>query len=485
MSRLLLSAWLIAAITLPAVTAAACPFCSAVSQTFSEEIGTMDAVVIARLDHAPLLPKSGDFNTQVKKSKFEIVQILKGKKHLDKQRKVEILYFGEAPKGAVFLLMGVEPPVMKWSTPTRLTTRARKYIRQIIKLPKEGPQRLVFFQEHLEDVDEMLARDAYDEFAKAPYAVVKGLKDKMHHDRLVEWIKNPEVPASRRRLYLTMLGICGTNRDIPMLEELLLAKNRTARAGLDAMIASYLSLHGEKGMPLVEDLFLKNKEAEYADTYAAIMALRFHGTETDAVPRKRILQGLHHMLDRPALADLVIVDLARWEDWSVMPRLVELFKTADEKSSWVRGPVVRYVMVCPLPEAKAALEELKKIDPGAVKRAQTFFPFGGGKPRPGGGKPAAKASQSKTSANSPQIGSPRLAVAGTATPPRLAVAATAMKNPAPDGAHSGANPLWLFGVPILSVAGLLLLAWSLRCGFARQASALRQRRENDIPIAGS
>ena len=32
------------------------------------------------------------------------------------------------------------------------------------------------------------------------------------------------------------------------------------------------------------------------------------------------------MLDRPQLADLVIPDLARWEDWSVMDRLVELFK---------------------------------------------------------------------------------------------------------------------------------------------------------------
>jgi hypothetical protein len=91
------------------------------------------------------------------------------------------------------------------------------------------------------------------------------------------------------------------------------------------------------------------------------------------------------MLDRPELADLVIVDLARWEDWSVMDRLVDLFKKADDKSSWVRVPVVRYLMACPKPEAKKHLEDLEKIDAGAVKRARTFFPF------EGSGDPNAKA----------------------------------------------------------------------------------------------
>ena len=55
----------------------------------------------------------------------------------------------------------------------------------------------------------------------------------------------------------------------------------------------------------LEDLFLKNKQCEYADTYAAIMALRFHGNEADIVSKKRLVKGLRHMLERPQLADLV------------------------------------------------------------------------------------------------------------------------------------------------------------------------------------
>jgi hypothetical protein len=186
-----------------------------------------------------------------------------------------------------------------------------------------------------------------------------------------------------------MLGFCGNNYDADMLEGMLRSDNKEYKAGLDALIACYMRLRGEESLPLVEDLYLKNTKAEYADTYSAIMALRFHGQETGTIPRARIMQSLHHMLDRPELADLVIVDLARWEDWSVMDRLVELFKKADDKSSWVRVPVVRYLMACPKPEAKKHLEELEKIDESAVKRAKTFFPF------EGGGDPAAKATSSR------------------------------------------------------------------------------------------
>jgi len=86
------------------------------------------------------------------------------------------------------------------------------------------------------------------------------------------------------------------------------------------------------------------------------------------------------MLERPQLADLVIPDLARWEDWSVMDRLVELFKNADEESNWVRVPVINYLRACPLPAAKDRIDELAKIDPETVKRANTFFPFAGSAP---------------------------------------------------------------------------------------------------------
>ena len=278
-----------------AAAAFACPFCSALSQTLSEEMASMDVVVIARLKQPPPPFKEGadsDPSSRVATAKFEIVTPLKGAEILAGQKVIETVYFGEGKKGEAFLITGVDPPKLMWSTPLPLTERAQEYLPKLVTLPKEGADRLEFFQDYLEDADEMLARDAYDEFAKAPYKAVKRLKDQMNHDQLVAWIQHPDIPASRRRLYLTMLGVCGSKADLPMLEELLTSEDRQAKAGLDAMIACYITLKGEDGLPLIEELFLANKDAEYADTYAAIMAIRFHGTETDVVPQKRLVKSL-------------------------------------------------------------------------------------------------------------------------------------------------------------------------------------------------
>ena len=361
---------------LTAVQALACPFCSTVSQTFTEEIQSMDIVVIAELVALPPIKRVDEGQQEIPKAKFKVRQVIKGKALAEVGQIVETIFFGEAKQGAAFLVMGVDPPKIAWSTPLPLSDRACKYIPSLLDLPAEGVARLVFFQQYLEDADQMLARDAYDEFAKAPYAEIKSLKPHMNHDKLLVWIQDADIPASRRRLYLTLLSVCGNSSDVVMLEDLLQSDDRKKKAGLDAMIGCYLTLKGPAGMPLIEELFLKNAKAEYADTYAAIMALRFHGSETDVIPRERILQGLRHMLSRPQLADLVIPDLARWEDWSVMDQLVQLFKDADDKTSWVRVPVINYLRACPKPQAKEYIALLEKIDPTAVKRANTFFPFG-------------------------------------------------------------------------------------------------------------
>src|SRR5262249_39016566 len=145
------------------------------------------------------------------------------------------------------------------------------------------------------------------------------------------------------------------------------------------------------GMKTIDELFMANKKASYMDTYSAIRALGFLAQEQDRteknyIEKKRILTSFKHMLDRPDYADLVIPDLARWEDWSAMDRLVELFKTTKDENAWVRVPVVQYLLACPLPKAKTYIAELEKIDPESVRRANFILPLG----RPGGApkKPA-------------------------------------------------------------------------------------------------
>ena len=144
--------------------------------------------------------------------------------------------------------------------------------------------------------------------------------------------------------------------------------------GVDAMIACYLSLAGPDGVPLIEELFLNNSKAAIPDTYAAMMVIQFHLTEAKSLPREPLLAALRHVLARPPIADLAIPILVQGEDWSCVDQLAELFKTADDKSNWVKVPVINYLRVCPLPEAKQRLAELEKLDPETVQRAITMFP---------------------------------------------------------------------------------------------------------------
>lgn len=435
-----------------AISAAlACPFCSAVSQTFSQEMETMDVVVIAKLTKLPPMADPSapsDVGADLSKASFQIVEILKGEKLADAKQPIETLYFGEGSLGKEFLIMAVretpESTKLQWTTPLLLSERAKEYLHKLPALPKDGAERLSFFQKYLEDKDESLARDSYDEFANASYDNLKKIKDEMEHDKLIGWIKNEDIPASRRRLYLTMLGVCGTKNDVPMLEEMLRASDRKAKAGLDAMIGCYLTLTAEEGVPLIEELYLANPKAEYADTYSAIMAMRFHGTEGGVIPKERVIKAVRHMLARPQLADLVIPDLARWQDWDSMDAMVTLFKTADEKSSWVRVPVINYLRACPLPKAKEHLVELEKIDPAAVKRANMFFPG------PTGAAPPADNKTSDAGAAEDK----GLIAATPSTRPVISTVAAQASEVTPE-TGSSPNLVWIISVPLM--IGMMLM----------------------------
>jgi hypothetical protein len=379
--------------TLAGGRAAACPFCSAVSLTFAQEIAQSQAAVLAELVEPPPAASLGPrAEGPLPKGRFRVVDVLKGGDLVAAAGltgagagTVETIMLEQKPVGATFLLMGVEPPDLVWSSPVEVSPRAVAYVKQLGGLPEKGPDRLAFFQDYLEDEDDSLARDAYDEFAVAPYADVRGLRDRMSPDRLLGWIENPQVQANRRRLYATMLGVCGRPADAERIAAILEGtdlppEKAEIRNGLDALIACYVTLRGPEGLDLVDRLFLQRqagREVPFSETYGAVMALRFLGEESDVVPRDRVLRSLRILLDEPKLADLVIADLARWQDWSAIDKLVSLFKNATADNVFVREPVVNYLKACPLPAAAAAVAELETIDPEAVRRAATLAGLAG------------------------------------------------------------------------------------------------------------
>jgi len=353
----------------PAAVALACPFCTALKPTLTEEIETTDAVVFATVLGPGRMTEDG-FD---RKLRMQVKEILKGDVFVQPEEVFETIAPASLEPGQECLVMGVLTDQMMWSTPMKLTERSRKYILDVQELPLEGPERIRFFLDFLEDPESFMAYDAYDEFARTPYDDVKAIKPYMNRDKLVAWVQDPEVSINRKRLYFTLLGVCGSRDDLPLLERMITSPEKRDRAALDSLVACYLTLAGPEGVALIEDRFLRDKESDYVDTYAAVAALRFHGTESDIIPLPRIVEAVRLLLDRPEVADLVIPDLARWKDWTVTDKLIEMFKNADEKTNWVRVPIVHFLRVNPDPTAKQRIEELREVDPQSVRRALAFF----------------------------------------------------------------------------------------------------------------
>ncbi len=350
--------------------ALACPFCTSVAMTFTDQLSGQDVVVAAKLVELPELPEKP--GSDLPRATFEITNVLKGKQFVDVGMEFKALLVGRYKPGKEFLVMGVDPPSIVWTTPIKASDRLIRYLTDIQTLPESGADRLAFFQDYFEDEVSSIAFDAYDEFAKAPYADLIDLKDRMDRQKLIDWVKDPDVAINRRRLYFTMLGVCGTDTEADAIEQMITDGGTSNLRGLDALLASYLCLKGEAGVPLVEEKFIRNEKSEFTDTMAAVSALRFHATEVEIIDRDKIVAAVRALLDRPKMADLIIPDLARWEDWSVMEKLVTLFKESADDKRWLRVPIVSYLIACPLPKAKEYLAELEKLDPASVERANLF-----------------------------------------------------------------------------------------------------------------
>ncbi|QGJ69952.1 Hypothetical protein PBC10988_16410 [Planctomycetales bacterium 10988] len=398
-------AWLMVACllfnSLGVQTGWACPFCSAQGPTLTEEMAECSVALLAKP-----IPRPADFRSSMPKppglpqlppsiqsaedtrpqlpgepenlaeTVYQPTEVLKGESEIDPTQPIEAYYLGEIHPEHVFLLMAFEAPDLVWSTALPLMPKAQEYLDQLPQVPEEGAERLAFFLQYLEDEDEVVRADAYDEFAKTPYETVRALKPWMDRETILSWIENESIEQDRKRLYLTMLGICGEKADVARLETMLKTIDLDNIQLLDALIACYLTLSGEEGLPLIEKRFLHHPQVEYTEVFSAVTAIRFHVEEGNVIQKPLLVQSLWPLLQKPDLADLIIPDLARWQEWSAIDPLVQLFHEAEGDEQWVRVPIIKYLKACPLAKAKKSITDLAQIDPESVEYAELeFLPF--------------------------------------------------------------------------------------------------------------
>lgn len=388
MFRFVIRSVLVLAIALGLVAGSisACPFCSAPSLTLCEQLNMADGAVLVEWEDGKPADRDKGFAGTTRYSILKVVHdstdTLKvgGKINLDRYRAAKV--------GDMFLLLGSKTTELEWGSPLEVTETSFNYITQAPSKEAPAKQRLTYFLKFLEFSDTIVADDAYGEFANAQYKDIVAVKGEFPREKLRQWLDNPQTSPSRLGLYGLMLGLCGTDEDAKYLERRLLEPVEGFRLGIDGMMGGYLLLAKDSGLTVLEDAKLKNKSVPFSETYATMQALRFMWQYGDGgIGKDRLRQSMRILLDRPELADLVVVDLARWQDWSVADRLMELYGATGYDIPSTKRAIVRFFLTAesekakdpkePEPQhvavAKKHLKTLREKDPETVKQAEEFF----------------------------------------------------------------------------------------------------------------
>jgi hypothetical protein len=370
-----------------AQAAVCCPFCEAPSLTLTEQLNQADvAVLVQYVESKPADREKGFAGATT----YEIVDVVHdaaenykhgGRVTLDRDR--------AAKRGDLFVLLGTKGNGVEWSSPLEVSETSFQYMKQAPSKETATSERLKYFVKFLEYPDPLVANDAYAEFANAPYKDIAPLADTFPRDDLRKWLTDPDTPATRLGLYGLMLGLCGNDEDAELMRQKITEPTEDFRLGIDGIMAGYLLLVGEDGLQLIEDTKLKSADIPFSETYAGMQALRFLWTYApERVEKERLRGSMRVLLDRPDLADLVITDLARWQDWSITDRLMEIYHDDEYNIPSIKRAIVRFYLVAeraktedmenPQPletalKAKEYLATLREEDPKTVQAAERFF----------------------------------------------------------------------------------------------------------------
>lgn len=345
--------------------AAACPFCLAIEPTLAQRRESAAAVAVGEA------AGRGDGKSQ----EYRLHTIFKGPPELKKRGAVD----ADSPQTkegrlAILFATADEPKVREmdqWDWSTAFANEALLgYFAAAPDLRQPPAKRLAYFARYLEHADRDIARDAYLEFAHAPYEEVLAVAGQFDFAAVRQWLTSERVPDERKGFYGLVLGLAKRDADKAenraLLKRLILAERSDFRAGFDGMLAGYLLLSGKEGLEQLAARYLADTAARHGDVRHAMSALRFYFEYGPHEVRDAIARGVMPLVDRPEFAAAAIIDLARWQRWEALDRVAAVYNRSNSDGP-TRRAVVAFLAVCPKLEADAALEQLRKADPDGVR----------------------------------------------------------------------------------------------------------------------
>ena len=383
-----------------------CPYCEAPGLTLSEQLAGSDTVVLAEWLEAD---RGGDASPAF--TRFRVRRTVKGP--YEPGRVLKLAGYQSGKIGETVLLTAGGGEIPQWDLPVPITKDGFAYLQNAPAGDAPLKERIAFYLKHLEHPDDLVAGDAYGEFGGVPFEEVERLSDMLPREKLAAWVGSEDTDPARIAFYGMLLGLCGEKSDADLLRSKIFGGTDEYRIGIDGLMSGFLLLTREAGLEELEAAKLKSEyvldedgepvltpegekvKVPFSEIYAALQAVRFMWTYGgDRIPQERLKQSLRLLLDRPDMADVVITDLSRWQDWAAMDRVAALFDAEGYDVPAIDRAIVKYLLEAerdlpespgeagadeeaPAPEhvtkAREHLAKIAEADPQVVERAKRLL----------------------------------------------------------------------------------------------------------------
>lgn len=363
--RLLALAWLRTIVLcsmlalLPTVSVWACAICapSAAEQTLTQRLFKSEAVALGRTLQQP---GAVEIAAMVRGSAAKVGTQLSG---------VALAYGVASPAPADTVLLAYTGGV--WNVLGAMPLDRAAWLDKLVALRRPAdasptapdanwPVRFAFFQPDLESPVELVAQAAYDELSTAPYGAMRAAGATFRAAPLRSWLEQPALGA-RHPLYALMLGFVAKDADVAALQQRLLKDSaREPLPTVSALMAAIIEARGRDGMAWVQSHYLQAPQRSDAEVQAALLALRVHASPGGRIrPDAAVDMVRGYISANPQRAGFAASDLGDWGAWDFVADFERLLDTEQPQVFASRYAMVMYLLRCPQPEARAALERLR------------------------------------------------------------------------------------------------------------------------------
>jgi hypothetical protein len=233
------------------------------------------------------------------------------------------------------------------------------------KLRDDPKQALLFAAKHFDHADPLVAEEAFLSFAKADDRHIGQIAKKLSPEKLRKLLQTPKLESERFSMFAFLLGACGNAEDADYLRSLLKSPNERNFKSIEGILAGYITMKPQEGWSMALDI-LKNEKNSLLLRYATLRTMRFFHNAKAEQFTPQILQGMGLALNQYDIADVAIQDLRKWKRWEHTKVILASYDKKSHQSPIVQNHIIRYALVCPLPEARALVERVRRQDPELV-----------------------------------------------------------------------------------------------------------------------